>query len=110
MEEDDFEGQGQGAVSFTPAPDSELNNNVKMGRPRDTRYDAVVRKAYEEGVAQRTVVSEDEVDDVVRGLKRGGKHVGVSVSLSVFEVEDDPSSRIVEFIAYETHRRDRGGE
>lgn len=101
MDEEDF------GTRFEAAPASGLNDGVKMGRPRDTRYDDVVRKAYDESVAQRAVVPETQVEDVIRGLKRGAKHLsGVSISYTARISEYDETKWVIEFVAYPTHRRE----
>lgn len=102
MDTGEFESEG---LAFTVAPDSELNDNVRMGRPRDTRYDDIVRKAYDEGIAQRSVVAETQVDDVIRGIKRGAKHLDISVSYTVTPLDEDDVKYVIEFIAYPTRRK-----
>lgn len=98
------------SIRFEAEPNSDLAKSFKMGRPRDTRYDDIVQKAYREQTAQRAVVREMQVDDVIRGLRRGAKHLGVSVSYTATRDSEDPTKFTIEFIAYPTHRRQKEGE
>jgi len=101
-----MDDEDDSVIEFSEAPSSELmlTANAKLGRPRDVLFDGIVQEAYESGVARRTVVSRDSVDDVVRGIKRGARHLEVSVSLLVFEPDEDDMVTI-EFLAYPTQKR-----
>jgi|SRR4051812_281691 hypothetical protein len=90
-------------LEFESAPDSELMHSAKMGRPRDTTYDGIVREAYDSRVAKRVSVFEADVRSLITGIKRSAKHVGVSVSFLTFPPVDEQVT--VEFIAYPTHSR-----
>lgn len=92
-------------IYFEPIPDSALMRNFKMGRPRDTRYDGVVQTAYDTRCAQQAVIPNWKVDDLVRGIKRSARHLGISVSYTGSVNPEDSEQVIFEFIAYPTNKR-----
>ena len=99
----------EGILEFREAPESTLMHSNRRGRPRDTRFDDAVRVAYETSVAQSTVVSEDYVPELVKGIRNAAKHFGYSVSCLAFDPDDEGKVR-VEFIVYQTQRRTKKDE
>jgi len=95
------------SVQWSAAPDSELRPLVKTGRPRDARFDEVLRRSADENTALRAVVDSRLAQEITRGLKRGALYHNMGVRVMDYYQDDDDTRVVVEFIAW---RRPKDGE